>query len=115
MDQEKQDIWKSFSSFVNVGTVQNVEHDISYASIELLYIPDLIKFHKQKVQVESYICKVYIYIWNIYGKSHMQKLYSKFSACFSMRNHHPLSSYIKILINIRTDSKCFRYHHVLHS
>ena len=62
MDQEKQDIWKSFSSFVNVGTVQNVEHDISYASIELSYIPDLIKFHKQKVQVENYICKVYIYI-----------------------------------------------------
>lgn len=110
MDQEKQDIWKSFSSFINVATVQNVEHDISYASIELSYIPDLIKLHKQKVhQVESYIHKVYIY-----GKSHMQKLYSKFSACFSVRDHHPLSSYIKIPINIRSDSKCFRYHHVLH-
>lgn len=55
MDHEKQDIWKSFPSFINVGTVQNVEHDISYASIELSYIPDLIKLHKQKVhQVESY-------------------------------------------------------------
>lgn len=73
MDQEKQDIWKSFSSFINVATVQNVEHDISYASIELSYIPDLIKLHKQKVhQVESSSSRhmQILYIWKVsYAKA----------------------------------------------